>query len=137
MVLSAGTVLEGKVTGISNFGVFVSFKDGQSGLVHISEIASGYVKDISQHINVGQSVRVKVLSVGEGGKISLSIKQATEQEEEIVVQNQVPEEVIWSNNSANQMTFEEKMNRYKQDSEEKIHVLKRNFESKRGTSFKK
>ena len=76
MQLEVGTVLEGKVTGITKFGAFVLLPDGQSGLVHISEIANTYVSDVNEHVTMGQTVKVKVLAVAPDGKINLSIKKA-------------------------------------------------------------
>ena len=76
MQLEVGKIYEGKVTGITKFGAFVELEKGTTGMVHISEIANTYVNEIKDHITEGQQVKVKVLSLGEGGKISLSIKKA-------------------------------------------------------------
>lgn len=76
MELEIGSILEGKVSGITKFGAFVSLPMGKSGLVHISEIANAYVSDVHDFLSDGQTVKVKVLSVNEAGKINLSIKQA-------------------------------------------------------------
>ncbi len=76
MAVEVGNILEGKVTGITDFGAFVDLPDGKSGMVHISEVAPTYVNKISDHLTEGQTVKVKVLSIGENGKISLSIKKA-------------------------------------------------------------
>ncbi|MBM7694395.1 general stress protein 13 [Peribacillus deserti] len=74
-----GSVVTGKVTGIQSYGAFVALDESTQGLVHISEITHGYVKDINEHLKVGDEVNVKVLSVDEGaGKIGLSIR-ATEE----------------------------------------------------------
>ena len=78
MGLEIGSVLEGKVTGITKFGAFVSLPEGKSGLVHISEIANSYVSDVNEHLQLGQSVKVRVMNVTEDGKINLSIKRAEE-----------------------------------------------------------
>ena len=78
MELAVGQVLEGTVTGITKFGAFVSLKGGRSGLVHISEVANTFVTDVHDHVQIGQKVKVKVLSLGEAGKINLSIKRAAE-----------------------------------------------------------
>lgn len=78
MELAVGQVLEGTVTGITKFGAFVSLEGGKSGLVHISEVANAYVNDVHDHVEIGQKVKVKVLSIGEAGKINLSIKRAQE-----------------------------------------------------------
>ncbi len=76
---NVGDVVVGKVTGIQPYGAFVSLNDEIQGLVHISEVTHGYVKDIKDHLKVGDEVKVKVLNVNEEeGKISLSIR-ATEE----------------------------------------------------------
>lgn len=75
MDLEIGAILEGKVTGITKFGAFVSLPGGRSGLVHISEVAYSYVSEVSEFLTVGQEVKVKVISVDENGRINLSIKQ--------------------------------------------------------------
>lgn len=75
MELEIGTILEGKVTGITSFGAFVSLPGGQSGLVHISEVAYSYVSDVNEFLTVGQDVKVKVISINENKRINLSIKQ--------------------------------------------------------------
>jgi S1 RNA binding domain protein len=80
MSLEIGTVVEGKITSIAKFGAFVLLPDGRSGLVHISEIANAFVSDIGQFVQVGQSVKVRVLNIGDDGKINLSIKRAEEGE---------------------------------------------------------
>jgi S1 RNA binding domain protein len=68
-----GEIIEGKVQGITNFGAFIELAGGIVGLVHISEIADTYVKDVRDFIQVGEQVKVKVLNVS-GNKIGLSIK---------------------------------------------------------------
>ena len=82
MDLSPGDIVEGVVTKVAKFGAFVDLEDGKSGLVHISEIADTFVKDINNHIDEGDEVKVKVLSIDEKGKIALSIKDAVEKKEE-------------------------------------------------------
>lgn len=79
MSLEVGAVFEGKVTGITKFGAFVALPEGKSGLVHISEVANAYVTDVHEHVQVGQTVKVKVLNISNDGKINLSIKRAEEQ----------------------------------------------------------
>ena len=76
MEFGVGSVLEGKVTGITKFGAFVSLPEGTSGLVHISEIALSYVNDVKVHLKEGQVVKVKVIGIDENGRINLSIKKA-------------------------------------------------------------
>lgn len=76
MQLEIGKIYEGKVTGITKFGAFVDLGEGKTGMVHISEVAPTYVKEITDHITQGQTIKVKVLNIAEDGKISLSVKQA-------------------------------------------------------------
>lgn len=75
MQLEVGSILEGKVTGITKFGAFIELPVGKTGMVHISEVASSYVKEISDYLSLNQTVRVKVIGITPEGKVSLSIKQ--------------------------------------------------------------
>lgn len=79
MEYQTGDILEGTVSKITNFGAFISLPNGQSGLVHISEVSDNYVKDINDYLSVGQHVKVIVTNV-EDDKIDLSIKRANPQE---------------------------------------------------------
>ena len=78
MGLEVGAVVEGKVTGITKFGAFVALPEGRSGLVHISEVANTYVNEVGDYLTVGQTVKVRVLSIAKDGKINLSVRQAAE-----------------------------------------------------------
>lgn len=78
MELAVGAIVEGKITGITKFGAFVSLPGGKTGMVHISEIAHAYVSDISEYLSIGQEVKVKVIAIDPAGKINLSIKKTTE-----------------------------------------------------------
>ena len=79
MQLEVGSILEGKVTGITKFGAFVELPGGKVGMVHISEVAPTFVKEIRDFVKENQVVKVKILSIGEDGKVSLSMKKAMEQ----------------------------------------------------------
>ncbi len=74
MELTVGSILEGKVKTITNFGAFISLPENKTGMVHISEVANAYVSDIRQHLTEGQEVKVVVIGA-ENGKINLSIKR--------------------------------------------------------------
>ena len=151
MQVEEGKILTGKVTGITNFGVFVDMGEGVSGMVHISEISSSYVKDINDHVKVGDTVQVKVLPSDKKGKIALSIKQAAQADgNDASVSVPAPErkprtpklpetdlhaqpmEFDWFTPRDSSMSFEDKLNKFKQASDEKMHDIKRNMESKRG-----
>lgn len=132
MQLEVGNILEGKVTGITKFGAFVELEPGTTGMVHISEVSSTFVKDISEHLQQNQVVKVKVLSIGEDGKISLSIKRANE------AKNPPPQprkNIRFDNDRPPQkkepLSFEEMMSKYKQSSEEKMSDLRRFMDNKR------
>lgn len=74
-----GDVLTGKVTGIQPYGAFVALDEETQGLVHISEITYGFVKDVGDFLKVGDEITVKVLEVDlDGRKISLSIRELKE-----------------------------------------------------------
>lgn len=77
MEFGVGSILDGKVMGITKFGAFVALPDGRSGLVHISEIAYSYVNEVSDHLHEGQEIKVKVIGIDQANRINLSIKQVT------------------------------------------------------------
>lgn len=151
MQVEEGKILTGKVTGITNFGAFVELEGGVTGLVHISEISTSYVKDINDHVKVGDVVDVKVLPPDKKGKIGLSIKQVMQERgetepapkprfEKKMRTPKLPEtdlhaqpmEFEWGRPFDAEMSFEDKLNKFKQASDEKMHDIKRNMESKRG-----
>ena len=82
MSIEVGSVVEGVVTGITNFGAFIELPEGKTGLVHISEVADVYVKDVHDFLTEKDKVKVKVLTIDEKGKIGLSIKQLQEKKPE-------------------------------------------------------
>ena len=137
MSLEVGKIIDGKVTGVTNFGAFVDIGEGKRGLVHISEVAREYVEKISDYVKEGDSVRVMVVSIEPGGKISLSIKKALEKESKktSVPTSSRPAVFDWPQKEEN-LSFEDKMLKFKQASDEKMHDIKRNVESKRGGSRK-
>lgn len=121
MEFAVGAVLEGKVTGITKFGAFVALEGGKSGLVHISEIANSYVSSVEDYLKVGQTVKVRVLNIGEGGKINLSIKRAEEkpsrplpERREDRAQSARPAQAQASDD------FEDRLKRFMQESDSRI-----------------
>lgn len=136
MSIEVGSKLQGKVTGITKFGAFVELPGGTTGLVHISEVADSYVKDINDHLKVGDQVEVKVINVENDGKIGLSIKKAIDRPErpERPERPRQDRPQRGRNNDFRPRTenFEQKMSRFLKDSEDRLSSLKRNTESKRG-----
>lgn len=134
MSIEVGSKYEGKVTGITNFGAFVELPGGSTGLVHISEVADSYVKDINEFLTVGDQVTVKVMNVEKDGKIGLSIRKAKPPEERPQSSERRPPRKEGKPRRKEQkpQSFEDKMSRFLKDSEERLSSLKRNTESKRG-----
>ncbi len=150
--LEVGTVIEGKVTGITKFGAFVDIGGGKTGMVHISEVAPVFVREIKDFVTEGQTVKVRVINLSEDGKISLSIKKAMDnpppqnkpprrrEERGARPQRRVqetphqsparPGDYEWHARE-NSGSFEDMMSRFKQTSDEKISDLRR-AENKRG-----
>lgn len=121
MALKLGSILEGTVVNITKFGAFVEV-EGKTGLVHISEVADTYVKDISAHLKEQDKVKVKVISVDDGGRLSLSIKQAM-----IKKKSSKPVEIDWNKekSKAPSNNFEDAMTKFLKDSEERFQDLKK------------
>lgn len=127
MTLAAGNILEGTVVNITNFGAFIEV-EGKTGLVHISEVADSFVKDIREHLKEEQKVKVKVISIDDNGKISLSIKQANIQKKSVK-----PVEFDWNTEKPNKtgsVNFEDKISKFLKDSEEKMQDVKKHQEFK-------
>jgi S1 RNA binding domain protein len=159
MQVEVGEVYEGKVTGITKFGAFVEFAEGKTGMVHISEVASAFVKEIRDYVKEGQVVKVKVLNVADDGKISLSMKKADpayerqnsgyrgdgarrgEQRRQPRPQREPqpgparPGDFEWQSRPLTGGSFEDMMSRFKQTSDEKMSDLKKNTETKRGGGY--
>ena len=139
MQLEVGNILEGKVTGITKFGAFVELPGGRTGMVHISEVSSTYVKEISDYLKEGQTVKVKILGITDDGKISLSIKKCQENQEAPPPPPRKPftprqENRGWQPKKQippENMTFEDMMAKFKQTSEDKMSDLKRGNEVRR------
>ncbi|MBC7343104.1 MAG: S1 RNA-binding domain-containing protein [Clostridia bacterium] len=120
MAIAVGSIVEGVVTGITKFGAFVELPGGATGLVHISEVANTYVKDVKDYLKENDRVRVKVIHVDEKGKIGLSIKQADPNYQPGRPRRRVS------------ASFEEKLARFLKESDERLQDLKRSTDSKRG-----
>ena len=145
MQLEIGKIYKGKVKGITNYGAFVEIPlEGSkpvTGMVHISEVSNTYVTDIHTHLEEGQSVQVKVLNISEQGKISRSIKKALPADDK-PQKSRPPRRqerdrgAAWeakSQKPAGEMTFEDMMNRFKQNSEERMCDIRRNTDRKNGS----
>lgn len=129
MAVEVGSIVEGKVTGITRFGAFVKLENGETGLVHISEVADVYVKDVNDFVKENDTVRVKVLNVSPG-KIGLSMRQADPNYKE---RSRTPRGGRGGGRRrSSETSFEEKLARFMKDSEEKQSDLRRSQDLKRG-----
>ncbi|CAM2860956.1 S1 domain-containing RNA-binding protein [Hathewaya histolytica] len=122
MSLKPGSIIEGKVVNITKFGAFVEV-EGKTGLLHISEISRTFVKDISKHLKENDIVKVKVISVDENGKISLSMKQL---EEERPKRTNAPQEIDWNKEKSkvHSFNFEDNLSKFLKESEERLKEMK-------------
>ena len=142
MGIELGSIVEGKVTGVTKFGAFVSLPEGKSGLVHISEIANTYVSEVSEFVQVGQEVKVKVLSINEAGKINLSMKKAEEQPQKPAAKPYVPKaqpprpaqapdvQRTAANPPSDNQDFEDRLKKFMQESDSRIADNRRYSEHK-------
>ena len=120
--LETGKIVEGKVKSIAPFGAFVELEGGTQGLVHISEISFGYVKEVSDHLKVGDTVKVKILAEGKNGRLDLSVKQAMDRPSKPEFKP-APAET--------KMSFEDMLSKFKKESDEKMSFLKTNVKENR------
>ncbi|MCH3915420.1 MAG: S1 domain-containing RNA-binding protein [Acidaminococcaceae bacterium] len=129
MALEVGAVVEGVVTGITNFGAFVQLPEGKVGLIHISEVSNVFVKDVHDFLKDQQKVTVKVVSVDANGKIGLSLKALMP---EVKPPKRPMEKRPVQAEKAAPASFEDKLSKFLKDSDDRLLDLKRNTESKRG-----
>ena len=144
MAAEIGSILEGKVTGITNFGAFVELPDKSTGMVHISEVSSTFIKDIHEKVSEGDIVKVKVIDINEKGKIALSIKKALPQGEEQPKpkrpagdRQKKSQPPVWTGTQRSEpenMSFEDMMAKFKSISDDKMSDLKKSNVAKRGAS---
>ena len=143
MPINIGDIYEGTVTGVTNFGAFVALPEGKSGMVHISEVSNVYVKDINEYVKDKQIVKVKVISIDEKGKISLSMKQveSPQERESKPRENRASSEPAkkpmftgeWTPEYSGDSDFEGMMAKFKKQSEEKMSDFKRSRDVKHGS----
>ena len=154
MQLEVGKIYEGKVTGITKFGAFVDLGENQTGMVHISEVAPTFVKEITDFVSMGQTVKVRVLNIGEEGKVSLSIKRALDtpptpqqprsQRPRTGGGDRRPPRYqndggasFARNQQEGGKSFEDMLSKFMQRSDEKMSDLKKSMDNKRGSYQKR
>jgi len=135
MAIEVGTIVEGVVTGITNFGAFITLPGGITGLVHISEVADAYVKDVKDYLKEQDQVQVKVINVDAKGKIGLSIKQA-KPPVQAAAPAPAPRPFVKRDRppirSVAPETFEDKLSKFIKESEQKQLEFRRSTDAKRG-----
>ena len=137
MGYEVGSIVEGKVTGITKFGVFVDLPEGGSGMVHISEVASTFVKEIRDYVKENDTVKVKIVNIDPSGKIALSMKRVAPPPVREQPKNRPPIQYEWGTKNNDSLSFEDKLSKFKQMSDDKMLDLKRNFCAKRGNPTSK
>lgn len=148
-----GQIYEGKITSITNFGAFVTLPDGPDGMVHISEVSDGFVKDIHDVLQVGQMVKVKVISISDNGKIALSVKKAVEKPRQTEKKDFTPKpqqsrpqrkpqehkpqpqviicpDGVWEESVSSDPNFEDMMSKFRKSSQDRMSDLKRGNENR-------
>ncbi|MDD6346067.1 MAG: S1 RNA-binding domain-containing protein [Oscillospiraceae bacterium] len=150
MQLEIGKIYDGKVKNITQYGAFIDIEGGGTGMVHISEISNSFVNEIRDFLTENQEVKVKVIGINDAGKVSLSIKKAVEnpnprpqKNNQFRNQNQKRDDRVHPNvwepkkqTPQSEMSFEDMINKFKQNSEEKMCELKRSTDRKNGTRRK-
>ena len=144
MVIEVGSVVEGVVSRITNFGAFVDIEGGKNGLIHISEISDVYVRDVHDFLAEGDKIQAKVINIDERGKIALSIKQAKTKPQNSEEESLQPKNKFSRNDRINRSedrkpsnkplpaSFEDKLSKFMKESDEKLADWKRKTDSKRG-----
>ncbi len=135
MSIEVGSKLEGKVTGITHFGAFIELPNGETGLVHISEVADNYVKDVNEFLKVNDVVTVKVINIEKDGKIGLSIKKAKEKPVSYNTNTNTKTNISKTRkppHRQNRESFDDKLTKFLKDSEERLSTLRKSTDSKRG-----
>ena len=110
MSVEVGKIYNGKVSGLTKFGAFVKLESGESGMGHISEVADAYVSEIKDFLSEGQDVSVRVINIDDKGRYNFSIKKAVSEEKKEESFRKPKKEV----------SFEDMLSRFKQESDEKF-----------------
>ena len=123
--MEAGQKVKGKITRITNFGAFVRMENGQTGMIHISQVADEYVSDIQNVLTVGQDVEPTVLAIDEKGRISLSLKSGKKNRRSGSATVNPSAQPMVFEAAPKPTSFEEMLSRFKSTSEEKISDLRK------------
>ncbi|MDD3926173.1 MAG: S1 RNA-binding domain-containing protein [bacterium] len=130
MPVTVGEIVEGSISKLTNFGFFVELPGGESGLVHISEVADAYIRDVRDLFKENDKVKVRVIAIDDRGKIELSVRKALSQAEGPT--QQAPPRRRPAQAASGGGGFEDLLGGFMKKSEERLLELKRNTESKRG-----
>ena len=145
MAIEIGSTVDGTVVKLAEYGAIVRLAGGKTGLIHISEVADTFVRDVRDYFKEHDQVRVKVLSINKKGRYELSTKQVEQPPPEVPAREQRkpverPVEVVYlgperfehSREATEPVSFEQRLSKFVKDSEERLLQLKRNIENKRG-----
>ncbi len=134
MPLQVGNIVEGVVTNIADFGAFVRLPEGKIGLIHVSEVAEHYVEDIKQYLKKNDKIKVKIISIDNRGKVSLSLRQAGTK----LNKSTRPLEIDWEaekRGRGGSLSFEDRLSKFLKDSDERQQDLKKKMAFNRNGRF--
>lgn len=147
MSIDIGSTVEGTVVKLAEYGAIVRLQGGKTGLIHISEIADTFVRDVKDYFKEHDRVRVRVLSVNNKGRYELSTKDVEQPVIQGPSQHERPRSVKHPREPVNlgpdelsdgdqryfrPATFEDQLSQFMKESQERLLDLKRNLEAKRG-----
>ena len=78
-------IIEGTIIAIKPFGAIMIFEDGQKGLLHISQVANTFIRNISRYLKIGKTYQVKIIDIEEDGFLKLSMSQISQEEKDITL----------------------------------------------------
>ena len=140
--MEVGSVVEGVVSRITNFGAFVDIEGGKNGLIHISEISDVYVRDVRDFLAEGDKIQAKVITIDDRGKVALSLKQMKNQQQDRQTSAPARNKLARSERMERgdikkpvrqlSASFEDKLSKFMKESDEKLADRKRRTDSKRG-----
>jgi len=160
MQIELDEIYDGKVTHITKFGAFVSLPGGKTGMIHISDVSTGFVKDINDFLKENDEIKVKVFAIDAEGRINLKrpdIEKAPtfkrepksdrgndgvrggrfERKPALDAPARPPASIDWNRGKSDNTSFEDLMNKFKKESDEKIGDLKKTTDVKRSNHGRK
>ncbi len=131
MAVELGAIVDGTVEKLLNYGVIVSLPGGESGLIHISEIADEYVRDVSDYFREGDPVKVKVLAAKTEDRYELSAKQAEPRAPLAGTDTSPERRASGRQDGGGSESFEDKLSDFMKRSSQRLNELRRSRDNRR------